>query len=106
MDAHRHDGRRRASRGARLRPLDVPRRRDRPQRLILEDRRRMKLVTFDDGKVGWLDGEVVAELDTPSMRQYFETGEVARATGKELPLAEVALRAPIVPKKFFHTAGN
>ena len=27
-------------------------------------------------------------------------------TGERLPLADVRLRAPIVPKKFFHTAGN
>ena len=27
-------------------------------------------------------------------------------TGRRYPLAEVRLRAPIVPKKFFHTAGN
>ena len=40
------------------------------------------------------------------MREYFERGEVARATGEEHSLADVKLRAPIVPKKFFHTAGN
>jgi 2-keto-4-pentenoate hydratase/2-oxohepta-3-ene-1,7-dioic acid hydratase in catechol pathway len=27
-------------------------------------------------------------------------------TGERVPLADVRLRAPIVPKKFFHTAGN
>ncbi len=66
----------------------------------------MKLVTFDDGKVGRLEGDVVSELDVPSMREYFEHGQVARATGEERSLADVKLRAPIVPKKFFHTAGN
>ena len=40
------------------------------------------------------------------MREYFERGEVPRATGHELALEDVRLRAPIVPKKFFHTAGN
>jgi 2-keto-4-pentenoate hydratase/2-oxohepta-3-ene-1,7-dioic acid hydratase in catechol pathway len=66
----------------------------------------VKLVTFDDGLVGEVRGEVVAELDVPSMREYFERGEVPRATGRELALADVRLRAPIAPRKFFHTAGN
>jgi 2-keto-4-pentenoate hydratase/2-oxohepta-3-ene-1,7-dioic acid hydratase in catechol pathway len=65
----------------------------------------VRLVTFDDGKVGRVEGETVAELDTQSMREYFERGEVPR-TVAEHPLADVRLRAPIVPKKFFHTAGN
>ena len=66
----------------------------------------MKLVTFDDGLVGELRGDRVVELDVPSMREYFEREEVPRATGRELALEDVRLRAPIVPKKFFHTAGN
>jgi 2-keto-4-pentenoate hydratase/2-oxohepta-3-ene-1,7-dioic acid hydratase in catechol pathway len=66
----------------------------------------MKLVTFDDGKVGRVEGDVVTELDVASMREYFENAEVARATGEEYSLEDVKLRAPIVPKKFFHTAGN
>src|SRR5215471_14014493 len=66
---------------------------------------RMKLVTFDDGKIGRLDGERVIELDVPTMREYFERGR-AEVTGGEHALADVKLRAPIVPKKFFHTAGN
>ena len=66
----------------------------------------MKLVTFDDGKVGRLEDDVVTELDVASMREYFEKGGAARATGEEHALADVRLRAPIVPKKFFHTAGN
>ncbi len=65
----------------------------------------MKLVTFDDCKVGRVEGETVAELDVPSMREYFERNEVPRTAG-EHALADVKLRAPIVPKKFFHTAGN
>jgi 2-keto-4-pentenoate hydratase/2-oxohepta-3-ene-1,7-dioic acid hydratase in catechol pathway len=39
------------------------------------------------------------------MRTYFERGG-ADETGERLPLADVRLCAPIVPKKFFHTAGN
>ena len=66
----------------------------------------MKLVTFDDGKVGRVEGDVVTEFDVGSMREYFEADQVARATGNEYALADVTLRAPIVPKKFFHTAGN
>jgi 2-keto-4-pentenoate hydratase/2-oxohepta-3-ene-1,7-dioic acid hydratase in catechol pathway len=66
----------------------------------------VKLVTFDDGKVGRIEGDEVVQLDVPDMRTYFERGEVPRATGDTYPLADVRLRAPIVPKKFFHTAGN
>jgi 2-keto-4-pentenoate hydratase/2-oxohepta-3-ene-1,7-dioic acid hydratase in catechol pathway len=64
-----------------------------------------RLVTFDDGKVGRLEGDAVAELDVPTMREYFERGG-ADVTGREHALSDVRLRAPIVPKKFFHTAGN
>jgi 2-keto-4-pentenoate hydratase/2-oxohepta-3-ene-1,7-dioic acid hydratase in catechol pathway len=64
----------------------------------------VKLVTFDDGRVGQLNDGKVAELDVPTMREYFERG--GRATGKEYALGDVKLRAPIVPKKFLHTAGN
>jgi 2-keto-4-pentenoate hydratase/2-oxohepta-3-ene-1,7-dioic acid hydratase in catechol pathway len=66
----------------------------------------VRLVTFDDGKVGRIEAEEVVELDVPTMREYFEGDQVARTTGRTHPLAEVRLRAPIVPKKFFHTAGN
>ena len=66
----------------------------------------MKLVTFDDGKVGRLDGDRVVALDVPDMRTYFERGQSAAETGETFALADVRLRAPIVPKKFFHTAGN
>ena len=66
----------------------------------------MKLITFDDGRVGRVDkGDTVVELDVPDMRTYFERGQDAPPTGRDLP-ADVTLRAPIVPKKFFHTAGN
>ena len=65
----------------------------------------MKLVTYDDGKVGRVDGEEIVRLDVPTMREYFERGGAAD-TGERTPLAEATLRAPIVPKKFFHTAGN
>jgi 2-keto-4-pentenoate hydratase/2-oxohepta-3-ene-1,7-dioic acid hydratase in catechol pathway len=65
----------------------------------------VKLLTFDDGRVGELRGDRISVLDVPSMREYFELGG-AQATGEELGLGEVRLRAPIVPKKFLHTAGN
>ena len=70
----------------------------------------MKLVSFHDGegdnpKVGYLDGEEVVRLDVPTMRAWFERGG-ANETGERAALAEVRLAAPIVPKKFFHTAGN
>ena len=65
----------------------------------------MKLVTYDDGKVGRIDGEEIVRLEVPTMRQWFERGG-ADETGERVPLATARLRAPIVPKKFFHTAGN
>ena len=66
----------------------------------------MKLVTYNDGRVGQLvDGQVL-ELDVPDMRRYFELdGQVAQ-TGRATPVEDVTLRAPIIPKKFFHTSGN
>jgi len=66
----------------------------------------MKLVTFDDGKVGRLEGDRVVALDVPDMRTYYERGQEAAETGETFALADVRLRAPIIPKKFFHTAGN
>jgi 2-keto-4-pentenoate hydratase/2-oxohepta-3-ene-1,7-dioic acid hydratase in catechol pathway len=66
----------------------------------------MKLVTFDAGRVGRLEDEVVVELDCASTREWFERGGQVGETGERLPLNDVRLRAPIVPKKFFHTAGN
>jgi 2-keto-4-pentenoate hydratase/2-oxohepta-3-ene-1,7-dioic acid hydratase in catechol pathway len=66
----------------------------------------MKLITFDEGRVGRLDGDDVIELDVPSTRAFFERGGGAPETGERLKLADVRLRAPIRPKKFFHTAGN
>jgi 2-keto-4-pentenoate hydratase/2-oxohepta-3-ene-1,7-dioic acid hydratase in catechol pathway len=65
----------------------------------------VRLVTYDDGKVGRVDDGDVVRLDVPTMREYFERGG-ADDTGERAPLADVKLRAPIVPKKFFHTSGN
>jgi 2-keto-4-pentenoate hydratase/2-oxohepta-3-ene-1,7-dioic acid hydratase in catechol pathway len=65
----------------------------------------VRLVTFDDGKVGRVDGEEVVRLDVATMREWFERGG-AEETGERHRLDDVRLRAPIVPKKFFHTAGN
>jgi len=65
----------------------------------------MKLITFDDGRVGRLQDDTVVELDVPSMRAYFERGG-AEPTGQEHKLGDVRLRAPLIPRKFFHTAGN
>jgi len=64
-----------------------------------------RLVTFDEGRVGRVDGEEIAVLDVPTMREYFERGG-AEETGERVALEGARLRPPIVPKKFFHTAGN
>jgi 2-keto-4-pentenoate hydratase/2-oxohepta-3-ene-1,7-dioic acid hydratase in catechol pathway len=66
----------------------------------------MKLATFDAGRIGEVRDDRVVELAAQSMREYFETGMAAAPTGREHALEDVGLRAPIVPKKFFHTAGN
>jgi 2-keto-4-pentenoate hydratase/2-oxohepta-3-ene-1,7-dioic acid hydratase in catechol pathway len=66
----------------------------------------VKLVTFDEGRVGEVREDKIVELEIPSTRAYFEAGQPPRETGKVLDLEAVQLRAPIVPKKFFHTAGN
>ena len=65
----------------------------------------MRLVTYDGGKVGRVEGEEIVRLDVPDMRAYFERGGAGEA-GERTPLAGARLQAPIVPKKFFHTAGN
>jgi 2-keto-4-pentenoate hydratase/2-oxohepta-3-ene-1,7-dioic acid hydratase in catechol pathway len=65
----------------------------------------MRLVSYDGGKVGRVDGEEIVRLDVPDMRTYFERGG-ADEQGERRPLAGADLEAPIVPKKFFHTAGN
>ena len=65
----------------------------------------MKLVTYEDGKVGYVDGEEIVRLDVPTMREYFERGG-ADETAERVPFEGAKLAPPIVPKKFFHTAGN
>ncbi len=68
----------------------------------------MRLATFEAGGetvVGEVRGDTVVVLDAPDMRTLFERSGAA-PTGRELALADGRLRAPIVPKKFFHTAGN
>jgi 2-keto-4-pentenoate hydratase/2-oxohepta-3-ene-1,7-dioic acid hydratase in catechol pathway len=66
----------------------------------------MKLVTYDGGSVGRVEGDRVIALDVATMREYFERGGDVAETGETTPLAGVTLRAPIMPRKFFHTAGN
>jgi 2-keto-4-pentenoate hydratase/2-oxohepta-3-ene-1,7-dioic acid hydratase in catechol pathway len=65
----------------------------------------MKLVTYEDGKVGRVDGDVIVRLEVPTMRDYFARGG-ADDTTERTSLADATLHAPIVPKKYFHTAGN
>jgi 2-keto-4-pentenoate hydratase/2-oxohepta-3-ene-1,7-dioic acid hydratase in catechol pathway len=67
----------------------------------------VKLVTFGDspGRVGVLEGEEIVVLQVPTMQEYFERGG-ADETGERVAAEETRLRAPIVPKKLLHTAGN
>ncbi len=74
----------------------------------------MKLCTFSVGddpaqRVGVVEDDTVRALAVPDMRTLFERGgpgELPPADGAVHPLDAVRLRPPIVPKKFFHTAGN
>lgn len=75
----------------------------------------MKLASFEDAsgavRPGVVRDDAVVALDVPDMRKLFEMGDagldMARAaTGPQLALSDVKLAAPIIPKKFFHTAGN
>jgi len=74
----------------------------------------VKLATFEyAGKqmVGVVRDDHVVAVDAPDMRTLFAMGEggfdrARTAAGERFPLDAVRLRAPIVPKKFFHTAGN
>jgi 2-keto-4-pentenoate hydratase/2-oxohepta-3-ene-1,7-dioic acid hydratase in catechol pathway len=65
----------------------------------------MRLVTYDGGKPGRIDGAEIVRLEVADMRRYFEQGG-APDTLERTPLDEAKLEPPIVPKKFFHTAGN
>lgn len=76
----------------------------------------MKLATFTDpegrtrcGSVS--DGQLTVIDGIETMRELFASGEdpaavAGGANGERIALADVRLRAPIVPKKFFHTSGN
>ena len=74
----------------------------------------MKLVTFTDPdgvtRCGVVDGDGVRSIDgLDEMRSLFvqdAVADAARAAGPQFELSEIKLRAPIIPKKFFHTAGN
>jgi len=66
----------------------------------------MKLITFNDGRVGKVDGHTVSELACATTREYFERSGAVQPSGRTYSLEEVTLCAPIIPKKFFHTAGN
>jgi len=75
----------------------------------------MKLATFTVGKetlVGAVDGNEVVVVDVPDMRTLFELGHPVtgpaeqRMTKRRFKLSDVRLRAPIISKKIFHTAGN
>src|SRR3954453_1089951 len=60
----------------------------------------MKLVTYDDGRVGYVDREEIVRLGVPTMREWFERGG-ADETGERTPLRGGEVGAPLGPKKFF-----
>ncbi|MBV8429979.1 MAG: fumarylacetoacetate hydrolase family protein [Solirubrobacterales bacterium] len=76
----------------------------------------MKLATFTDPdartRCGALnDGQITVIEQFTTMRELFDSGEDpasvgAAANGERIALGDVRLRAPIIPKKFFHTSGN
>jgi 2-keto-4-pentenoate hydratase/2-oxohepta-3-ene-1,7-dioic acid hydratase in catechol pathway len=74
----------------------------------------VKLASFDtpsgERRCGVVRDGTVTLLDVPDLRSLYEAGDpleqAAAADGEQLALDDVTLRAPIVPKKFFHTAGN
>lgn len=73
----------------------------------------MKLCTYSVGttpsRVGIVEGDLVRPVDVPDMRTLFGRGvhTAEPASGEEpVALGDVRLHPPIVPKKFFHTAGN
>jgi 2-keto-4-pentenoate hydratase/2-oxohepta-3-ene-1,7-dioic acid hydratase in catechol pathway len=58
-------------------------------------------------RVGLIEDDLVKVVDVADMRTLFERGVgMAAKTGEEVPLESVHLCPPIIPKKFFHTAGN
>ena len=66
----------------------------------------MKLVTFDDGRVGELQRRHDRRARRADDARVLRARRSVGTTGAEHALEDVKLRAPIVPKKFFHTAGN
>jgi len=73
----------------------------------------VKLVTFMDPdgteRIGVVEGDGVRTIEgVPDMRALFQQGiaDAPPAGGPEFELSHVKLRAPIIPKKFFHTSGN
>jgi len=69
----------------------------------------MKLVTFEHGgalRPGVLEEENIYVLGASTMRAYYEGGMSAARTGEVVALADAVVKAPIIPRKFFHTAGN
>jgi 2-keto-4-pentenoate hydratase/2-oxohepta-3-ene-1,7-dioic acid hydratase in catechol pathway len=72
----------------------------------------VKLVTFMDPdgreRVGAIDGDGVRTIDgVPDMRTLFQQDITdVRGDGPQFDATEIKLRAPLIPKKFFHTSGN
>jgi len=72
----------------------------------------VRLATFralgeEAPRVGVVEDDRIRAVDVPDMRALFERGwRTAQANGRTYAREDVDLAPPIVPKKFFHTAGN
>ena len=76
---------------------------------------RVKLVTFETADGGRASGPARRRRGRRHRRcptcarcssAALDPAAVPRASGERVALADVRLRAPIIPKKFFHTSGN
>ena len=60
--------------------------------------RMARLVTFDEGRVGRVEGDEIVVLDVPTMREWFERGGAAE-TGERVPLDGRAAAAADRPEE-------
>ena len=64
----------------------------------------MKLVTYDDGKVGRIDAEEVVRLNAPTMREYFERGGADDTSERTPHHTDLFLDVRVPPTKLMGVA--